>query len=166
MSDYGDLCRELRDAKREHRAKFGALCPECKRVRPKAHPSILLPQQRCKVDGYRARHGATGATMNEQKQPAVAGPVEPTVRPRVWMVRRHDAPNYWIPFLHEPVDALKDPEREVVPLHWPEDIAAEREKCAALMEQAIDLTGLNSRPDWQQYTAKLLTACAALIRAA
>ena len=53
MSDYGDLCRDLRNAKREHRAKYGVLCPECKRVRPKAHPTILLPQQRCKVDGYR-----------------------------------------------------------------------------------------------------------------
>ena len=53
MSDYGDMCRDLRDAKREHRLKFGVLCPECKRVRQKAHPSILLPAQRCKVDGYR-----------------------------------------------------------------------------------------------------------------
>lgn len=53
MSDYGDLCRDLRSAKREHRLKYGVLCPECKRVRPKAHPTILLPQQRCKVDGYR-----------------------------------------------------------------------------------------------------------------
>jgi hypothetical protein len=102
----------------------------------------------------------------EQNLPAVVAPVEPTVRPRVWMVRRHDAQAYWIPFLHEPVDALKDPEREVVRLHWPEDLVAEREKCANLMEHAIDLTGLNATPAWQQFTAKLLTACAALIRAA
>ena len=53
MSDYGDMCRELRDARREARAKHGVECPLCKVQRPKAHPSILLPQQRCKVDGYR-----------------------------------------------------------------------------------------------------------------
>ena len=69
-------------------------------------------------------------TKNEADRGAVAGQVERSVRPRVWMVRRHDAPNYWIPFLHEPVDALKDPEREVVRLHWPEEFSAERERCA------------------------------------
>lgn len=40
----------LRKAKR---SAFGVACPECKVKRPKAHPSILLPRQRCKVDGYR-----------------------------------------------------------------------------------------------------------------
>ena len=69
-------------------------------------------------------------TKNEADRGAVAGQVGRSVRPRVWMVRRRDAPAYWIPFLHEPVDAMKDPEREVVSLHWPEDIAAERERCA------------------------------------
>ncbi len=53
MSDYGDMCRELRDSKRETRMKFGVDCPKCREKRPKACPSILLPQQRCKVDGYR-----------------------------------------------------------------------------------------------------------------
>lgn len=53
MSDYGDMCRDIRDARREARAKHGVPCPKCAEVRPKAHPSILLPQQRCKVDGYR-----------------------------------------------------------------------------------------------------------------
>lgn len=72
-------------------------------------------------------------TKNEADRGAVAGQVERSVRPRVWMVRRHDAPNYWIPFLHEPVDALKDPEREVVRLHWPEDIHAERERCLRIV---------------------------------
>jgi hypothetical protein len=37
--------------------------------------------------------------------------------PVAWRVRRHDAPNYWIIFLHRPVDALADPEREVQPLY-------------------------------------------------
>jgi hypothetical protein len=53
MSDYGDMCKDIRNDRREARAKFGVQCPKCKEVRPKAHPSILLPQQRCKVDGYR-----------------------------------------------------------------------------------------------------------------
>lgn len=51
-SDYGDFCREMKDHKRAMRLKFGVNCPRCKEVRPKAHPSILLPQQKCKVDGY------------------------------------------------------------------------------------------------------------------
>lgn len=37
--------------------------------------------------------------------------------PVAWRVRRHDAPNYWIVFLHYPVDAINDPEREVQPLY-------------------------------------------------
>ena len=53
MSDYAEFCRDMRDARRERRAKLGVECPRCKEVRPKAHPSILLPGQRCKVDGYR-----------------------------------------------------------------------------------------------------------------
>lgn len=53
MSDYGDMCRDIRDARREARQKHGVPCPKCAEVRPKAQPSILLPEQRCKVDGYR-----------------------------------------------------------------------------------------------------------------
>lgn len=37
--------------------------------------------------------------------------------PVAWRVRRLDAPDYWIVFLHLPVDALKDPEREVQALY-------------------------------------------------
>ena len=69
------------------------------------------------------------------EETAGSAPLERRVRPRVWMVRRHDAPDYWIPFLHEPVDALKDPEREVVRLHWPEDLAAERERCISIVRK-------------------------------
>lgn len=53
MSDYGDLCRDIRDARREARAKRGAPCPECVAKLPRAHPSVLLPGQRCKIHGYR-----------------------------------------------------------------------------------------------------------------
>lgn len=52
-SDYGDLCRDIRDARREARSKYGIPCPECKAKLPKASPSILLPQQRCRIHGYR-----------------------------------------------------------------------------------------------------------------
>lgn len=53
MSDYGDMCRDIREAKREARSKHGVPCPECVKLLPKANPSILLPQQRCKIHGYR-----------------------------------------------------------------------------------------------------------------
>ena len=53
MSDYGDMCRDIREARKQARADHGAPCPECVRLLPKAHPTILLPQQRCKIHGYR-----------------------------------------------------------------------------------------------------------------
>ena len=53
MSDYGDMCKDLREMRREARAKFGVPCPECAAKLPKACPSILLPSQRCKIHGYR-----------------------------------------------------------------------------------------------------------------
>lgn len=53
MGDMGDYFNDLRHARREARAKLGVNCPQCAVKRPKAHPSILLPGQRCKVDGYR-----------------------------------------------------------------------------------------------------------------
>lgn len=53
MGDMGDYFNDLRESRKERRALYGVNCPRCKEVRPKAHPSILLPQQRCKVDGYR-----------------------------------------------------------------------------------------------------------------
>lgn len=52
-SDYGDMCRDIRNARREARDKHGVPCPECVRLLPKANPSILLPEQRCKIHGYR-----------------------------------------------------------------------------------------------------------------
>lgn len=53
MSDYGDMCRDLRSAKAEAREKYGVPCPVCKVKLPKACPSILLPQQTCRIHGYR-----------------------------------------------------------------------------------------------------------------
>lgn len=51
--DYGDFCRDARDARRERRKRLGVPCPECVRLLPKACPTILLPQQRCRIHGYR-----------------------------------------------------------------------------------------------------------------
>lgn len=53
MGDMGDYFNDLRQSRRERRAELGVCCPRCAIARPKAHPSILLPGQRCKVDGYR-----------------------------------------------------------------------------------------------------------------
>jgi hypothetical protein len=39
--------------RKDLRKKFGVYCPQCAIARPKAHPSILMPQQKCRVDGYR-----------------------------------------------------------------------------------------------------------------
>ncbi|MGZ5799015.1 MAG: hypothetical protein ACXWJZ_00105 [Burkholderiaceae bacterium] len=52
MSDTIDDFNSMKDHKKRLRAKFGVNCPQCAIKRPKAHPSILLPKQRCKVDGY------------------------------------------------------------------------------------------------------------------
>ena len=51
MSDYGDLCRAIKERKQEV-AKFKKPCPECQRLLPKAHPKMLLPGQRCKMHKY------------------------------------------------------------------------------------------------------------------
>ena len=52
MSDAIDDFKALKEARRQERRQHGVECPRCKQVRPKAHPSILLPGQRCRVDGY------------------------------------------------------------------------------------------------------------------
>jgi hypothetical protein len=53
MGDVGDVFNALRQYNKDRRAAYGIPCPQCAVVRPKAHASILLPGQRCKVDGYR-----------------------------------------------------------------------------------------------------------------
>ena len=53
--DYtmGELYGGHKSARKARRALLGVECPMCKKNRPKTNASILLPQQRCKVDGYR-----------------------------------------------------------------------------------------------------------------
>ena len=53
MGDVGDAFKEFNDQKKSAKLKYGIECPECKRLQPKRCPTVLLPQQRCKVDGYR-----------------------------------------------------------------------------------------------------------------
>lgn len=53
MGDMGDLYNDLRAHLRQQRAELGVDCPNCRIKQPKRIPSILLPGQRCKVDGYR-----------------------------------------------------------------------------------------------------------------
>lgn len=69
MSDYGDMCRDIREARREARDKHGKPCPVCVQKLPKAHPSILLPGQRCKIHGYRDPRQRTPDTEYLSKVP-------------------------------------------------------------------------------------------------
>lgn len=43
----------MSDERKRLRSLYGVECPVCKEQRPKTNASILLPSQRCKVDGYR-----------------------------------------------------------------------------------------------------------------
>ena len=71
MSDYGDMCRELREYKRDARQALGIPCPKCLRLLPNASPSILLPQQRCRIHGY--RDGRPRTAENEYLAPTTEG---------------------------------------------------------------------------------------------
>lgn len=62
MSDYGDMCRDIRYARRDVRAAHGKPCPVCVQKLPKASPSILLPEQRCRIHGYRDPRTRTAET--------------------------------------------------------------------------------------------------------
>ena len=53
MSEMVEMFGMMKDHKKRLRAKYGIPCPECQRLLPKAHPSILLPQQVCRIHGYR-----------------------------------------------------------------------------------------------------------------
>lgn len=52
MGDIGDIFRDLKQHRREQREKFGVKCPVCSEKRPKSNPTILLPEQRCRVCGH------------------------------------------------------------------------------------------------------------------
>ena len=70
MSDYGDMCRDIREARSEKRAKYGVPCPVCVEKLPKANPTILLPEQRCKIHGYRDPRQRTRDTEYFSRSPS------------------------------------------------------------------------------------------------
>lgn len=53
MGDMGDYYRDLKEFRRDERKRLGVECPRCKELRPRTNASILVPGQRCRVDGYR-----------------------------------------------------------------------------------------------------------------
>ena len=53
MSDMGDDFRAMRERKKELRSRLGINCPVCTVKLPKAHPTILIPGQKCRVCGFR-----------------------------------------------------------------------------------------------------------------
>ena len=52
MSETIEVFAGMREHKKRLREKHGAQCPECARLLPKASPSILLPQQVCRIHKY------------------------------------------------------------------------------------------------------------------
>ena len=52
MGDLAPIFNAMKYRRRELRRLYGVECPECKARRPRANASILLPGQKCKVDGY------------------------------------------------------------------------------------------------------------------
>lgn len=68
MSEMGDDFRAWRDDKRNYRAKHGVECPRCHELRPRTNASILLPGQRCRVDGYVDQRKRTGDRRGKQGQ--------------------------------------------------------------------------------------------------
>lgn len=53
MGEELETFRVLREHTRALRKKYGVNCLGCALHRPRAPASILIPQQRCRVDGYR-----------------------------------------------------------------------------------------------------------------
>lgn len=51
MGEMSEMYRDLRDARREERARLGIDCPGCRKVRPRANPTRLMPGRRCRVCG-------------------------------------------------------------------------------------------------------------------
>ena len=69
MGDMAEIYNSMRDRKRALRDAYGVPCPDCVRLLPKADPSILLPQQTCRIHGYKDERPLL---TKEQKRKAVA----------------------------------------------------------------------------------------------
>lgn len=68
VSDMIDMYRDFRAFKAARRRMYGVPCPQCNVKQPKRQPTILLPGQRCKVDGYRD----TRPALTQQQIEAIA----------------------------------------------------------------------------------------------
>ncbi len=53
MSDTIDGYKDIANHRKALRRAYSVNCPMCAQQRPRANPSVLLPQQRCRLDGYR-----------------------------------------------------------------------------------------------------------------
>lgn len=53
MSEAVEFLRGMGDLRKHLRAKYGVACPVCVEKLPRANPTILIPQQRCRIHGYR-----------------------------------------------------------------------------------------------------------------
>lgn len=53
MGDVGDDWSAIKDHRKAMREKYGVPCPICVVKLPKACPSILLPQQRCRIHKHK-----------------------------------------------------------------------------------------------------------------
>lgn len=53
MSESIEYLRGMTDLRKEQRRLFGKPCPVCVEKLPRAHPSILVPQQVCRIHKYR-----------------------------------------------------------------------------------------------------------------
>lgn len=53
MSEVTEMFQGMKDMRKALRAKYGRNCPECVRLLPKANPSILLPQQSCRIHKFK-----------------------------------------------------------------------------------------------------------------
>lgn len=72
MSDMIDMYRDARFERRALRAMFGVPCPKCAVNRPRAHPSILLPGDVCRVDQYHDRRATLTIAQRDEAVEALA----------------------------------------------------------------------------------------------
>ena len=52
MSEISEFFSMRKAHTKAIRARYGVNCPMCATKRPNANPSLLIPTQRCRVDGY------------------------------------------------------------------------------------------------------------------
>jgi len=65
MGDMKEEFAALKGWKQANRAVYGKPCPQCNVKEPRRTPTLLQPQQRCQVDGYRdPRPYPTNEEMN------------------------------------------------------------------------------------------------------